>query len=244
MHSTSLQSSFRASLTPGVFSARRDMAHTSITRRGVVLGGAALLGSVAGGLGPALASTSERRFEIYRGATNIGFQSLRASRNGPDLRVRVEVALAVRFLGIVAYRYEHTNQEVWRDGRLVSIDAKTNDDGDKAYCRVRREGDAFEIDGSSFRGRAPLTVAPTSYWNYANFETDTWISTQSGELLSVAFDASRMSGGLERRVVSGDFDITLYYDARREWRSAEFDGKGETIRYVETAPGPEFLALI
>ena len=185
-----------------------------------------------------------RVFKVIRDSSDIGRHQVTATTQGDDLVVEIEIDLAVRILGFVGYRYEHRNREVWRGGALQSLDTTTNDDGDDFRVSLRRDDDGFQIDATQFSGNAPLDSAPTSYWNYANLSAPRWIDTQGGRVLNISISPSERVNGLERRVVSGDFDLTLFYDDQREWRASAFDGQGEPVTYEEIETGPRFLALL
>ena len=132
--------------------------------------------------------------------------------------------VALKVLGVVAYRYELDSRELWENGLLVSLDGTTNDDGDRETARVRREGDRLVSSGTHV-GDMPGDAATTTYWTPAFLERSTWISTQTGAPLRVSAsqDGSEAvpgpSGALTctRWQVSGDLDLALYYDDRGEW---------------------------
>lgn len=220
--------------------------HCDWTRRQMLLGGGAMLGAAGLGLsgaGEALAATGPRRFVLFRGKEEVGYHTLDAKKVDGGLQVDIRILIEVRRLGIRFYVYEHSNREVWRNGQLVSLNATTNDDGASEFCRVSRNGGRLQIAGSRFSGTAPAGAAPTSYWNYANFKSRTWFSTQSGRLLKLRF-RKRQLGPLESWSVRGDFDTTLIYDNQQEWRGCRFDAKGAQIVYRQTGAGPNFQALV
>ena len=213
---------------------------TYVSRRTV------LAGAVSSLLLPssALAVGSKRLFKVYRAGSEIGRHSVEAITNGDRLSVRIEVDLAVKFLGITAYRYTHRNNEEWVAGALQSLNSSTNDDGEKAYVRLTRSADSFAIDASGYKGDLSLDAAPSSYWNHRSLEAPTWFSTQSGIPLDINIQKAGEEAGLKRWKVTGEVSIDLFYDDQNEWRGSQFDGKGEDITYEEVQSGPQFLALL
>lgn len=191
----------------------------------------------------ALASGAPRRFELVRDGSVIGSHSLAVQERGDSLIMNIRIDIAVRVLGIRVYAYEHENREEWRGGRLITLDSRTNDDGDEGFVRVRAAGDALAIEASGYSGPAPAEAAPTSYWNYGTFERRPWFSSQSGEIMDLAFDRSNAAGETVWRL-SGDFATTLYYDAQKEWRGCSFDARGAEVTYRQLEPGPRFNTLI
>lgn len=173
----------------------------------------------------------------------IGSHSLAVTETGDAVTMAIRIDIAVRVLGIRVFVYEHENRETWRNGRLASLESRTNDDGDAHHARVRAEGDRLMIDGSSHQGPAPLDAAPTSYWNFGALDARPWFSSQSGEVLALAFDRQKSTQGTVCRL-SGDVETTLIYDSEREWRGCRFSARGADVVYEQTAPGPRFNTLL
>lgn len=213
---------------------------TYLSRRTVLAGAASAL------LIPnsAFAVGRKRLFKVYRGGSEVGRHSVEATAAGDRLTVKVKVDLAVKILGITAYRYTHRNREEWVAGALQTLTSDTDDDGDKAYVRLTRGDSSFEIDAAGYTGDLSLEAAPTSYWNHRALEAPVWFSTQSGTPLDVNIQKAGEEAGLSRWSVTGEAAIDLFYDDQNEWRGSRFDGKGEEITYEEVESGPKFLALL
>lgn len=221
----------------------------SILRRNVLLGAAAAA-LMPVGLVAAVNGVS-RRYQVLRGGDRIGSQSVTVRRDGGHIEVEVAVEIRVRVLGITAYRYEMTNTEIWDDGRLMRMDARTDDDGTRDFARARRDGGRLMVEGSGFSGEAPEDCATTTYWTPDFLGRRTWISTQTGRLLSVraarrgTVDLALPSGKVsaEKWQVTGDLDLELFY-ADGEWVGNRFAAKGETAEILaETASGPRLTPL-
>lgn len=184
------------------------------------------------------AEVSERRFQVLRGGDDIGTKRTRVRRTGDRAEVETDIALAVKLLGITVYRYTLQSAEVWEAGRLVSLDAETNDDGDPDTARVRRTGEGLISDGSH-KGPVPGDAGTTTYWTKAFLERSVWLSTQTGAPLSVTVRRDGQesipgpSGPLscDRWQVTGDLPVTLYYDDRGEWMGSAFDANGALARF-------------
>ena len=88
-------------------------------------------------------------FAVMRQGQQIGSHKLVFERDGSHLKVSTSIDLAVKLVGITAYRYSHRAQEVWDGDALLSLTSRTDDDG-KAYA-VQANRTA---EGSSFRRRA------------------------------------------------------------------------------------------
>lgn len=217
-----------------------------ITRREALAGGAAAILASGALVSPraALAATETRVFDIYRGSSLVGRQSLAPSLSGDAVGMRIDIEIAVKVLGFTAYRYEHTNNERWRGGRLVALDSRTNDDGVDDFCTARAEAGGLALNGSRGATVVDANARPTSYWNYDNFTAPVWFSSQSGDALDLTFTRTALSNGGDRWAVRGDFATDLEYDAAGEWRGCAFDGQGAQIVYRQTAPGGAFRSIV
>jgi hypothetical protein len=207
-----------------------------LTRRGALLGGAAFTLSA-----PSLlraAESAERRFQVFRGGDEIGAQTTRVRAEGGRAEVEIEVDLAVKILGITAYRYALRSRETWENGLLISLEGETDDDGDVTVAKVRRTDGGLVSEGS-WEGEIPGDAATTTYWTKAFLDRGVWISTQTGKPLdvSVSRDGEERIEGLSGEVlcqrwqVSGDLPLTLYYDERGEWMGSAFDASGERAQF-------------
>ena len=97
--------------------------------RRVFMGGAAAALASPALTSPALgAERASREFRIIRDGDDIGSHRLDAVLGPNGFEVAITIRIAVKVLGITAYRYEMDNREVWKDSAIVSIDSKVNDD--------------------------------------------------------------------------------------------------------------------
>ncbi len=210
-----------------------------LTRRAALAGG---LSALAAPSVLRAAETARREFRVTRGGSDIGSKVISARRSGERTEVEVSIRLAVKVLGITAYRYELDAAEVWEAGLLQRLDGETNDDGDREIARVRREGDRLIASGA-YEGELPSGAGTTSYWSTAFLDRGVWISTQTGSPLDVtaARDGSERidgpSGPVEcaRWRITGDLPVTLLYDGRGEWLGNRFDASGEPGMILATS---------
>ena len=49
-------------------------------------------------------------------------------------------------------------KEVYKDGKLIKFNSKTNQNGKEKYVNMKLENDEFVIDGSSYKGKAPIEL--------------------------------------------------------------------------------------
>jgi hypothetical protein len=186
-------------------------------------------------------------FAIQRGQSEIGRHVIDFRRDGTDLHVEIAIDIEVRLFFLTAFRYAHRSHETWRDGRLVAIDTRTDDDGTEWRVSGRAAADGFRVDGSSGSFVAPADILPTSYWSTETTRRTALLDTQRGRLATVTFehtgreriatDAGPVEA--ERYTMRGDLAATLWYTPTGEWVKLAFEAKGETVEYrpnhVDTA---------
>lgn len=211
-------------------------------RRDVLTGGLAAGTLALTGTALADGASARRVFRIERAGRDIGRHVLTGHRDGDTFRLNVDIDIRVKVIGLVtAYRYEMTNEEVWRDRTLERVDSRTNDDGEDAFLRIRREGDALAVEGSGFRGRQPLDAVTTTYVAREFLDRRPWLSSQSGEPLDIAI--APVSGQARTFQISGELTTRLTYDERGEWVDCSFDGQGERVTYDILEDTGGFAAL-
>ncbi len=191
-------------------------------------------------------TTDKLAFEVLRKGKPIGTHTIAFKPNGDALQVDIDIRLDVKFLMFNAYSYRHRNQELWRDGRLVQIETKTDDDGESFFVEGRANGKGFEVNGSGGDAVAPADIIPTSYWDPAIVKQDKLLNTQTGELMEVSVepgDETEIVVGdktvdARHYVMSGDLDLELWYDPAGTLKRIRFEASdGSTIDYRAMVPG-------
>ncbi len=213
----------------------------TLQRRDFLRGGAAAAALTVLPASGAFAATSRRVFDLYRGKSKIGEQVISVRRQSGSVQVDIDVDIAVRILGIPAYRYTLASQEVWQRGALRSLSSRCNDNGTANSVSAEAVSGGVQVSGSAFSGLVRGTPGTTTYWTQEFLQRPVWISTQDGRPMNIsvqrAGNASIPAAGgsisATKFACRGDIGrLDLYYDANGEWVGSEFDAKGETARFV------------
>ncbi len=203
---------------------------------------------VAAGLSPAHAVDpvalygSGMEFEIRRNGQPVGSHSMTFAP-GADETVSVVARsnIAVRFLVFTAYRFTYESRSAWRDGRLLDLAARTDDDGTISRVSGTLNGDRLSITGPRGTVDAPAAIFPTDHWHPGVRGTSVVLNTITGGLNRVAMtregvesvptgDGSRLA---ERWRYSGELDTTVWYDEAGRWVGLRFAASdGSVIDYV------------
>ncbi|MEI7712144.1 MAG: DUF6134 family protein [Rhodospirillales bacterium] len=210
-----------------------------IARR-TLLAGATCLGAIH----PTAAALPIRRgnrlaFDIVRKGSKIGSHVLTFQPEANRLIVRIAADIAVAFGPIVLFRYKHRATERWEDGRVVSLDADTDDDGEKFAVKIRRDGDALAVEANGKpRYIAPPNTTPATHWNRGMLDGP-FVNTQDGKLLRPSVISLGTTTDLPRCPIPasgfalrGDCDLDTWYDTAPRWVGLRFKGRdGTEIRY-------------
>jgi hypothetical protein len=211
--------------------------NTALTRRGL-LGGAAA-GAVMTAMPGALAEQKKLVFEVLRGGQTIGSHMLSFAHRGDDLIVDISINLVVEVAWVPVFRYEHHNHEVWRDGRLIGLESRTNDDGRKFAVSARKLGDHILIEGNEGTIEAPADLLTTSYWHPKTPDRDRLLDTQEGAIVRVhhaprgteTLNVAGRTIDARRYDATGDLDLTVWYSLDHVWCGLQFDARGEEVHY-------------
>lgn len=176
-------------------------------------------------------------FEVLRSGESIGTHKVEFRREGDRLIVEIAIDLTVRLAFIPVFRYSHRNTEIWRDGKLVSLDTSTDDDGSKYRVTARATSQGLEVtDAEGHSYIAAADTIPTSYWNMALLERRELLNTQDGTMMPIRIDSrtTTAEGASHYRLIKSDdaTPIDVWYDRRQKiWTKLRFTARGSTIDY-------------
>jgi hypothetical protein len=200
-------------------------------------------------------------FTVYRNGQEIGRHTLSFAQDGANRVVTTTLNLAVKAMGITAYRYVHADKEVWNGDTLQALDSQTDDNGKKYKVHVQRGAKGLTVDRESppdafnastaDQGLQPPTfehetlpadILPTSHWNIAQVKRSVLLNTQYGtqahvQITPMGREPVKTSSGatLEatRYHYTGDIRMDQWFDDRGRWVKGTFSAPdGSTIDYV------------
>jgi hypothetical protein len=207
-------------------------------RWGLVLAGGLLLGAA-----PARAEDTEQRdFSIQVDSKPAGDSHLTITRrdDGSEV-VGATVNVQVRFILTHTYTYQGT--EVWKGGRLQSLQSTCNDNGKRFQVAAAAEGDGLRV---TVLGRERVLprgdVWTTSYWKLADKrffnQPLSVLDVDRGEELArrlnyVATEDMNAAGKTLKcyhfRVQGGAAPVELWFDAQHRLVREEFVETGKRI---------------
>ena len=122
-------------------------------------------------------------FDIYRNNKHIGKHIFSFTRSNNQLSVESEINFIIKKFGIVFYNYHVKGKEVYKDGKLIKFNSRTDQNGKEKYVNLELENDEFIINGSSFKGTTPTNYLLGTWWNHSIVEAEAQISAVSGRII-------------------------------------------------------------
>lgn len=197
-----------------------------------------------GQIGQAL-ERREIAFDIHREGDLIGSHVVRFSGTPEALESVIDINIDVSFGPITFYRYKHMNMERWDSGGFRAFRSKTYDDGEDYVVQAETDGQRIKVDraiapeGPSERVLPASEFMPTTYWNVDTVRHSKLLDTQTGEIRNVQItprdaeevDAGGIRGMARRFDVTGDLDLSLYYDDAGHWMKLSFIYDGAFFDY-------------
>lgn len=175
-------------------------------------------------------------FRALRNGSPLGEHEIRFVRQDDRLIVDIAVDYVVKIAFVTAFKYKLRAREIWRNGELAFVRAKTDNNGRADFMSLDRIGDQHVIDGSRARAlRVPSSHLPAFHWNKAQLRAP-MISPQDGSELKYAvsmrgesdvLDAAGRKRRAEHFLLADEQPLELWYDRDQVWvglRARVFDG--------------------
>ncbi len=153
-----------------------------------------------------------------------------------------EASFDVRVLFINAFRYRHTNREIWDGECLRRIEANTRQNGKRFVVSGALVDDQFMLQSSGNVDALGGCVMSFAYWNPSFLQQSQLLNPQSGEYMPVNVEALGKQEFTVRgervlatawRVTAKNTDLTVWYSDNNEWLGLESIAKGGRILRYE-----------
>ena len=122
-------------------------------------------------------------FDIYRNNKHIGTHIFSFKKSGDEIAVESEIKFKIKKLGIVLYEYHAEGVEIYKDGKLIKFNSKTDQNGKNKYVNIIFENNEYTIDGSSYKGTVPVEYLIGTWWNHSIVKAKAQISAVSGRII-------------------------------------------------------------
>jgi len=122
-------------------------------------------------------------FDIFRNNKHIGKHIFSFKKANGKLLVDSEINFEIKKFGVVIYKYYVKGTETYENNKLIKFNSKTNQNGKEKYVNMKLENDEYIIDGSSYKGKAPIDYLLGTWWNHSLIEARAQISAVSGRII-------------------------------------------------------------
>lgn len=186
----------------------------------------------------------EWKFNVYLDDSRIGHHHFYLAKHDDSWLITTEADFKVNFLVFTAYRYQHSNREVWRNNCLQQIDSTTNANGTPFSVSGSSNDEGFTVETNQFRDDLGECVKTFAYWNPEILRESRLLNSQTGELLPVAVtreteEALVVKGekvpAIRYHLEAKDMKLDIWYSTDQRWLALESTVKGgRKLRYELT----------
>lgn len=182
-------------------------------------------------------------FDVFVDDRLIGEHTFELKSAEEQLILTTKARFEVKILFFTAFRYDHSNTEIWDDRGLVRIDSVTDSNGDQYRVLGERGREAFSLTTQGGEQALPSEIMTFAYWNPAILEARQLLNSQTGEFLEVDVteqgveeipfaEATIEARRYDLRLEQGP--ITLWYGKEdQRWTALESVTEGgRRLRYV------------
>jgi len=186
-------------------------------------------------------------FDIFRNNKHIGKHIFSFKKANGKLLVDSEINFEIKKFGVVIYKYYVKGTETYENDKLIKFNSKTNQNGKEKYVNMKLENDEYIIDGSSYKGKAPIDYLLGTWWNHSLIEAKAQISAVSGRIIEqkVTFIGKEkltinnttyntlhfnFSSSDEKLAKNKRLNTDVWYDEKSlNWVKASFNKKGKWL---------------
>jgi hypothetical protein len=202
--------------------------------------------------GPAAAGSEQAygpkiEFAAFRDGQRIGSHRLTFEKEGGRLVVMTSIDLALKVLGVTAYRYIHRSREIWLGDALHSFESRTDDNGKPYAVRASRDRRGLEVERTAPGTAGPVQLVmpagllPSTHWNERQAAQRYLLNAQKGTQEAIAVtplgrESVRTTSGVVPAMhyrYDGDVRMEQWFDDQGRWIKSRFVvSDGSTIEYL------------
>jgi len=162
-------------------------------------------------------------FDVFFDDRLIGeHQFVRSTSETGEEIVTSRASFALKILFFNAFKYDHFSREIWRDGCLVELEARTNTKKGEQTTTLRSQsgepsltvnGDAKDLPSGD------SCLSSFAYWRTDLSKRALLMNAQSGDFIPVEMSTTTDPETIERRTIiaANKLNIEVQYDSRGKW---------------------------
>ena len=124
------------------------------------------------------------KMEVLRNNKVIGYNLYFFSKNGNETIVTNQMEFEVKLLGVNVFKVKGYSKETYINDQLISFNSKTYQNDKEKFVNLSFdvEKKEFNVNGSSYNGKASLNNVIGSWWNHKILQATSQISPISGSI--------------------------------------------------------------
>jgi hypothetical protein len=190
--------------------------------------------------------TGAYTFTVLKDGQPVGHHRFVFDRSGDRVEIREATEIKVKLAMIPIYTFEHQARELWQDGRVVKVDATTNDNGEKLDISVRPDGQGYVRTVNGRVDRFDASKRMLAVWNKETLQHHDFFSVVEDQTLKVSFQLiGQEKLSLDGQVLDvdhyrmvGDEERDIWFDKAGQVVKVEFQRHGADIAYVRDQIAP------
>ena len=204
----------------------------------LILLGSLVLPAVAAGDD---APESRLAYHIMRNGSQIGTSTITIKTDAQATLVQIATHIEVKFAFVVLYRFDQTEDERWTsDGRLLALDASTNDNGAQHVIKADACEGAMSVQTDGVTRKVGAETIPMSLWNSTVLAERPALIPQDGTVVPLKVvdrgaDVLSIHGASTRAhhyQVTTTFPEDVWYDSNHRLIKLELTGRdGSLVLY-------------
>jgi hypothetical protein len=184
---------------------------------------AGILVALAFGANAAPGASSETlRFAIMRNGDQIGTHTVEINRGPKEISVNMATDLAVKVMFITAYHLQYTTTEKWVGGKLVALNAESDDNGTKHKVSATLKANGLEVEADGKTSTVDKNIFPATLWNHEVVKHSQVLDPKDGEVVPITVTDQGMDDlTIDERtvkahhyVLKGKFPQDVWYDEK------------------------------
>lgn len=176
-------------------------------------------------------------FDVYRDGTRVGSQRVDFEEKDGALAVDINFQLMIKALYITFYKMDYRSDSIWKDGRLVSLSSRTDQNGKVRTVTASLKDGMLVGNGPDGPLRAPSGTYPTDHWNAGVIGSNKLINTINGRVNDVRLvpkgyeqvPTERGPVKARRYQYEGEIENEVWYDADGRWLHMRFLGEDGSV---------------
>lgn len=184
----------------------------------------------------AQASGQDLNFDVMRNGEKIGIHRILFNQNGTDLNVNIQTDVEVKIMFVPVYKFHHRSIENWKNGQLVGLHSKTDDDGTYHQLSLARQNNILSGSSDGKDIAVKQNLLPASLWHPEVIKSLSLFNTLEGHEMKIEVDhigkevitTDKGPQSADYYKLSGELERELWFDEHMRLIKVRFKGSDDS----------------